>query len=186
MAAIGLLGGSFNPAHYGHIAISEHACKELDLDEIWWVISPLNPLKESEKLANISQRISFAQNITKPDFIKVKLLEPLKQKSYSINLINHLQKKYKEHNFIWLMGADNLANFTSWYNYEKIIQTINIAIFPRNNYLNSPNIFNEKYKNNFINNVNIKKLKMAKPPAWSIIPMTLINISATEIRNGNN
>lgn len=184
MALIGILGGSFNPAHSGHIAISNFAFNCLKLEQIWWVIAPLNPLKQESSLIDLSARISYAQKIAKPSFIKVKILETAKQKSYSINLIKQLFLDYPEHKFTWLMGADNLVNFTKWYQYEQFINLINIAIFPREKFLTLPNIFTEKYKKYYINSKNIVELTKIKPPAWSIIPMNNINISATDLRNG--
>ena len=184
MAVIGLIGGSFNPAHTGHIEISKNAFKSLRLDEVWWIVSPLNPLKKNSELKNINERVDFARKLNKPDFIKVKLLENAGEKSYSINLIKKLLSTFKEHKFIWLMGADNLANFNRWYMYEEIINLINIAIFPRNEDLGLPNIFNELYNDSQIKFSEINKLSNINPPAWSIIKMQKINISSTAIRNG--
>ena len=184
MAVIGLIGGSFSPAHAGHIEISKHAYKSLRLNEVWWIVSPLNPLKKNSELTNINNRVDFAEKLTKPDFIKVKLLENCGEKSYSINLITNLLCKFKDHKFIWLMGADNLTNFHQWYKYDEIINLINIAIFPRNKNLKLPNVFNELYFNNKVKESEINKLRYINPPAWSIIKMQKINISSTAIRNG--
>ena len=180
---IGLLGGSFNPCHNGHIHIAKNALKELELDEIWWVITPLNPLKKKTDLADIQNRVLNAKKIQKPDFIKVKLFEKPNEQNYSINLIRDIKKKYNFDSFIWLMGADNLVDFTKWKSYQDFIKEINIAIFPRENYLEEENILNIDYHNYFLESKFASLLKDKNPPCWTIIKMDKIDISATKIRN---
>ncbi len=180
---IGILGGSFNPCHNGHIYISKNAIKELKLDEIWWVITPLNPLKKKTDLASVKNRVLNAKKIQKPDFIKVKLFEKQNEQNYSIDLIRNIKEKNNSDRFIWLMGADNLVNFARWKSYQDIIKEINIAVFPRENYLEKENILNRDYNNYFLESKFASLLKDKNPPYWTIIKMDKIDISATEIRN---
>ncbi|MBL6621339.1 MAG: nicotinate (nicotinamide) nucleotide adenylyltransferase [Rickettsiales bacterium] len=180
---IGLLGGSFNPCHKGHIHISKNALKELKLDEIWWVITPLNPLKEKSDLADIKDRVLQAKNIQKPYFIKVKLFEKPNEANYSVDLIRSIKAKYHSDRFIWLMGADNLVNFVKWKSYQDIIKEINIAVFPREDYLKQENILNTDYHNYFLESEFASLLKDKHPPYWTVIKMNKIDISATKIRN---
>jgi len=186
MATIGLVGGSFNPAHYGHIEISKQAKTQLKLDEVWWIVTPQNPIKDRKSLAPAKERLEFAINLDKPDFIKVKLLEKNKESNYSIDLINKLLEENQNHKFIWLMGADNLAIFHSWRNWQQIVESVNIAIFPRNNDLAKQNILQENYSDYLLESDKASLLREKSPPYWCIIPMEKINISATEIRNGHN
>ena len=187
MAIIGLLGGSFNPAHIGHIQISSYAKKQLKLDELWWIITPHNPNKNKSDLRPLEERMQYAKQIDKPDYIRVKTLEEDGENNYSSLLIKKLRKEYKHDKLIWLMGADNLESFHLWYNWQDIIKMINIAVFPRNNALEHPNILQKEYSQYFISPDKASLLRYKNPPYWTILKMKKINISATEIReNANN
>ncbi len=180
---IGILGGSFNPAHRGHLHISLAALQLLALDEIWWLITPRNPLKAANELLDLEQRLATAQEITKQHKIKVSSIEDPKNTNYSINLINELQQNYPEHKFIWLIGEDNGCNFDKWYKWQEIVETINIAIFPRNNlaekFKQSP--FYKHYGNYQLDREPALLIEK-KPPYWCYLNIPEIDISATELR----
>jgi nicotinate-nucleotide adenylyltransferase len=128
---IGLLGGSFNPAHAGHLHISLEALKRLKLDEIWWLVSPKNPLKKADDLADYALRLSFARGLTNHPRIRVLDVEQRHGLYYTIDSIRFLQAHHRDCAFVWLMGADNLAGFHRWRNWREIARRLPIAILDR-------------------------------------------------------
>ena len=183
MKNIGLLGGSFDPPHKGHLYISLEAKKILKLDEIWWLVTPQNPLKIN-KPASYYERLRNCKLIVKNQPIKVKEIEKKINSKYSYQTIKYLNTHYKNLNFFWLMGADNLINFHKWQNAHRIFNEIPIVVFRRYGYNNKAlksNIANF-YKNFRINSKNIRISNFKKTPAWTIIQNKEIKISSTEIR----
>jgi len=132
---VGLFGGSFNPAHSGHLHISEYALKKLGMDEIWWLVSPKNPLKSADSLADYSERFASAKELTKHNRqIFVSDIEQKIGTKYSYQTIAYLQKKHKGTRFIWLMGADNLALFHRWQRWQEILEMLPVTVFDRSPY----------------------------------------------------
>ena len=129
---IGILGGSFNPPHLGHINLSNLALKKLKLDQIWWIPTAFNPFKNIEIYSSLDQRINECKKLTvNHPKIYVKKISEI----YTINLIERIQNKHPDINFYWIMGADNIVNFHLWKNFAKLIRLLPIAIFSRENYL---------------------------------------------------
>ena len=128
---IGLLGGSFNPAHAGHRHISLEALKRLKLDAVWWLVSPQNPLKKSSDLANYALRFESADAIDNHPRIRVMDIEAKHRLLYSIDTIHFLQTRHRDTQFVWLMGADNLAGFHRWRSWREIAARIPIAVLDR-------------------------------------------------------
>ena len=127
-----MLGGSFNPAHHGHLHISEYALKKLGMDEIWWLVSPQNPLKPVDGMGDYKERFEFARNITKKNRrIFVSDIEKRISTKYTYQTLSQLQRRYPGTNFIWLMGADNLAGFHFWQHWESILKMMPIVVFDR-------------------------------------------------------
>ena len=182
---IGLLGGSFNPAHEGHKYISETALDQLSLDQVWWVITPHNPQKDSNNLYPLKNRLKIANQIKNNSQIKIKSQEKEGVLNYSHILITEILEQNPSHHFCWLMGSDNLINFHSWKNWVKIANQINIAIFPRNNLSSKINTcpFALKFANFFITQKQAKTILSYPPPKWTILTMPEIDISSTQIRN---
>ncbi len=131
---IGLLGGSFNPAHSGHVDISTMALEKLNLDAVWWIVTPKNPLKNADNIAPIDVRIIYAKNIVGNLPIIPMDIETDLGSTYTVNTLSHLVKQHREIDFIWLMGADNFATFDQWYKWEKIPNIMPLAIFNRPSY----------------------------------------------------
>ena len=183
MKKIGLLGGSFDPPHKGHIYISLEAKKILKLDDIWWLVTPQNPLK-IDKPAIYNERIKNCINITKNYPIKIKEIEKKINSKYSYQTINFLQNYYNNINFFWLMGADNLINFHRWQKWRNIFKDIPIVIFKRHGYNNKAlkSRTSHIYKNFKINNKKLIFEDFVKLPAWTIIQNKEIRISSTDIR----
>ncbi|NIJ17595.1 nicotinate-nucleotide adenylyltransferase [Sphingobium vermicomposti] len=131
MARIGLLGGSFNPAHGGHRAISLFAAKALRLDEVWWLVSPGNPLKRSIGMAPLTARLQHAKKIARGTPIRPTAIERTLGTRYTTDSLRRLSARHPRHRFIWLMGADNLAQFAQWKDWRGIARRMPIAVIAR-------------------------------------------------------
>ncbi len=126
---IGLLGGSFDPAHEGHLYVSQVARRRLRLDQVWWLVSPGNPLKpEPEPFA---QRLRRAERVAHPPFIRVTGIERQLGTRYTIDTVRALQRRFQHVQFIWLMGSDNLVQFSRWRCWQAIAARIPIAVVRR-------------------------------------------------------
>ena len=183
MKSIGLLGGSFDPPHKGHLYISLEAKKLLKLDEIWWLVTPQNPLKIS-KPATYHERINNCLTTTKGHPIKIKEIEKKIGSTYSYQTINYVQNHYKNFKFFWLMGADNLINFHHWQKWKTIFNDISIVVFKRHGYNNKA--LKSKAANNFSqfkkSNNSIDQFYLSQLPSWTWINSKEVKISSTEIR----
>lgn len=131
---IGLLGGSFNPAHRGHRATSLAAMEALGLDEIWWLVSPGNPLKPKNGMAPYAARLASARHIARRSRIKVKDFERQVGTIYTVDTVAALLGHYPRHDFIWLMGADTVTQFHQWKQWRSLAALVPIAILPRPGY----------------------------------------------------
>jgi nicotinate-nucleotide adenylyltransferase len=134
MARIGILGGSFNPAHGGHRRISLGAIKALGLDEVWWLVSPGNPLKPREGMAPLIQRMASARRRTRRAPIRVSGVEREMGTRFTCDTLFKLRRRYRKNRFIWLMGSDNLAQFHQWHRWRDIARAMPIAVVARPGY----------------------------------------------------
>lgn len=134
MTRTGLLGGSFNPAHRGHRRLSIHAARLLGLDEVWWLVSPGNPLKEARGMAPIECRFASAQATARGLPIRVTAIERELGTRYTVDTLARLKHRFPEREFIWLMGADNLQQFHRWRDWRGIARTVPIAVVGRPGY----------------------------------------------------
>ena len=135
MARIGLLGGSFNPAHRGHRRISLNALRALGLDEVWWLVSPGNPLKAGrEDMAPFDDRLASARRKARRAAIRVTDFERREGTRYTIDTVRRLKRRYPRHRFIWLIGLDNLRNFHEWRQWRGIAREVPIAVIRRPGY----------------------------------------------------
>jgi nicotinate-nucleotide adenylyltransferase len=129
-----LLGGSFNPAHGGHRAISLFAAKALGLDEVWWLVSPGNPLKPKAGMAPLPARLAHARKLTRHAPIRATAIERELGTRYTIDTVQALIARFPKKRFIWLMGADNLEQFGQWRDWRGIARIIPIAVIARPGY----------------------------------------------------
>ena len=184
---IGLLGGSFNPAHIGHLHISRLALKLLSLDELWWLVSPQNPLKGTNDMASVNERLLGARSLIKGRKIWPTNLESTFGTNYTIDTISTLKNKFPQARFVWLIGADNLSQISSWKKWSSIFETVPVAVFARPNYalqaLNS--IAAKRFSKQRINQYQATALADLKPPVWTYLKTPMSFISATSIRNSN-
>ena len=164
---IGILGGSFDPAHKGHLAISKEAAKRFKLKKIIWAITKKNPFKKKSNL-NLSTRIENCKKIIKKiNFIEVKFLENKIKSNKTINLINYFNKN-KNNEIYFIMGADNLINFHKWHKWRVISEKCNIVVFDRHGY-KKKSLNSKTYKS-----LNKEKLKFIK--------FNKVNISSSQLR----
>jgi nicotinate-nucleotide adenylyltransferase len=135
MKRVGLLGGSFNPAHGGHRSISLAAIGALGLDELWWLVSPGNPLKEdASDMAPFEARFASATEIARGSPIKVSDFEAREGTRYTIDTVERLVARYPRNRFIWLMGEDTLSDFHRWKNWRELVRLVPIAVLSRPGY----------------------------------------------------
>ena len=130
---IGLFFGSFNPIHVGHLIIANHMAEHADLDQVWMVVTPHNPLKKKSTLLADHHRLEMVFLATE-DFPKIKPSDiefKLSQPNYTVNTLVHLEEKFPEHSFSLIMGEDNLRSFHKWKNYEAILAHHDIYVYPR-------------------------------------------------------
>ncbi|WP_207535867.1 nicotinate (nicotinamide) nucleotide adenylyltransferase [Desertivirga arenae] len=160
---VGLFFGSFNPIHVGHLIIANYMANYSDLQSVWLIVSPHNPLKVKSSLANMYDRLEMARLATEDnDRIKISDIEfKLPQPSYTIDTLIHLQERYPEHQFTLIMGADNLTSLKKWKNYEIILRDYKILVYPRPGYDNQ---------------------ELASHPSISITDTPVMEISSTFIR----
>jgi len=136
---IGLLFGSFNPVHIGHLIIANYMANHTDLDKVWLVVSPQNPLKKYGDLINTYDRLEMARLATdNADNLEVSDVElKLPQPSYTIDTLTILKEKYPQHEFAIIMGSDNLVTLHKWKNYKLILRDYQIYVYPRPGYENT-------------------------------------------------
>ncbi|AGT09343.1 nicotinate-nucleotide adenylyltransferase [Paracoccus aminophilus] len=180
---IGLLGGSFDPAHAGHVHITEMALRRFGLDRIWWLVSPGNPLK-TRGPAPLDTRITEARRIMEDPRVIVTGLEAQLGTRVTADTIAGLQKIYPGVHFVWLMGADNLVQFHSWGRWQEIAARVPIGVIARPDW-RMPARFSvaaRKLWRNRLPESEAQLLPLANPPAWVLINVPLNSLSSTAIR----
>lgn len=182
---IGLYGGSFNPAHIGHLHLSLQAIKSLGLDEVWWVISPQNPLKTSANTLPLKARLKTINHLVNHPKIKITTFETQLNSNFTADNLAYLCKRSPSANFVWLMGADNLNEISKWQHWQRIFKLMPVAVFDRSSGKHAP--LNAKaaikYNQHRISQKQSFILPNLKTPAWCFIHMKRINIASSDIRN---
>jgi nicotinate-nucleotide adenylyltransferase len=180
---VGLFGGSFNPAHSGHLALTNEAIKRLKLDAVWWLVSPLNPLKSNEGMATFEQRLNSARQIASTKNIFVTAIEQELGTSYTSETVAQLKGSFPDINFVWLMGADNLSSIDRWKDWTKLVESVPIAVFDRAPYsmAASQSKMAIRYKRQR-RKTNFEALVNDKTPSWAYVFMPRNPQSATALR----
>lgn len=129
--SVGLLGGSFNPAHRGHRRMSVEALRRLGLDEVWWLVSPQNPLKPVAGMAPLAARLASARKVARHPRIRVSAIEAELGTQLTIDTLQALKRLHPQVRFLWLMGADNLLQFHRWAHWREIARTVPIVVMAR-------------------------------------------------------
>jgi nicotinate-nucleotide adenylyltransferase len=181
---IGLLGGSFNPAHQGHRQISLAAIARLGLDRLWWVVTPGNPLKGAADLADLAERIRDARRVAAHPRIEVTGFEAALRSAFTAETVAYLKRRFPGVNFVWVMGGDNLAQFARWRDWRRIVQTMPIAVLDRpgarHKALASPAA--RCFAAFRLAESEARALPLARPPAWSYLTIPLSGASSTKLR----
>jgi nicotinate-nucleotide adenylyltransferase len=182
---IGLLGGSFNPPHVAHRAISLFAIKRLKLDRVWWLVSPGNPLKEHGPLHDLDQRAEAARRMANDPRIDVTCLEAVIGTRYTVDTITYLRRRTAGLRLVWIMGADNLAQFHRWQNWRRIASEVPIAVIDR-----PPQSFRAmaapaaqalaRYR---LPENQAGRLADQQAPAWVFLTGMKLSLSSTGLRN---
>jgi len=182
---IGILGGSFNPAHEGHLSISKIALQRLNLDVVWWIISPRNPLKKYDILYDFEDRVSSAEKVIDTNHISISNLEKNAQIKYTIGTVEYLNTRYFGTKFVWIMGADNLKNFHRWREWDKLALTVPIAIIdrPSSSLDVTSSLFANKYRKYRVDEADAQNLANKKKPAWVFLHSKLNDQSSSQLRN---
>ncbi|GFZ85908.1 putative nicotinate-nucleotide adenylyltransferase [Rickettsiales bacterium] len=177
---IGLLGGSFDPPHVGHLEISLQAIKKLNLNQIWWLITPQNPLKPEPAELDIFRRKKLAISLSKNSRIVVTDVEKKLRSCYTVNTIYALKKRFPNYKFIWLMGIDNLLQFHNWKRWQDIAKSTPILAFDRGK---------AKYKATnskaaiFTNRAINARMLLHKKSGWHLFRIRRIYTSSVSIRS---
>ncbi len=185
---IGLLGGSFNPAHQGHLHLSLNALARLDLDEVLWLVSPQNPLKPAAGMGEFADRLAAARRVARlHPRIRVSDLENrLGGSHYTIDTLVALVRRFPRLRFVWLMGADNLVQLRHWQRWAEIFATVPIAVFDRPSYARKAlaGLAAARFARYRLPQAAGRRLAEAEPPAWAFFHTPLDPNSATGIRTG--
>ena len=182
---IGLLGGSFNPPHVAHRDISLFAIKRLKLDRVWWLVTPGNPLKDAGGLHDLGRRAEAARQIADDPRIDVSCLESVIGTRYTVDTITYLRRRVSGLRLVWIMGADNLAQFHRWQNWQRIASEVPIAVIDR-----PPQSFRAlaapaaqalaRYR---LPENQAATLSDRRAPAWIFLTGLKLNLSSTGLRN---
>jgi nicotinate-nucleotide adenylyltransferase len=184
---IGLLGGSFNPAHDGHLAMSLYAQKQMGLDQVWWLVSPQNPLKPGEDMASFDKRTASARRMAAHPRLVVTNLEKTLGTRYTADTLKQLKRRFSGVRFVWLMGADNLGQIPRWQDWEAIFRLVPVAVFRRPGYPAGRGLGKAaiKFQNAWRPSTEGRKVAQKAPnllPAWILLDNKLNYTSATKIR----
>ena len=183
---IGLFGGSFNPAHKGHLHISKTALERLALDRVWWLLSPQNPLKNAADYASYEERARSARAVIDDPRIILSSFEREHGFLYSVETIRHLLRLHPRVKFVWLMGADAFAGLDRWKDWQEIMENIPVAVFDRPEYGERAQASTaaQRYGSFRLAQDAAPVLADKKAPAWCFIHQPLDNTSSTQIRAG--
>jgi len=181
---IGLLGGSFNPPHAAHLLITRTARRRLGLDAVWWVVTPGNPLKSRTELLPLDQRMQLCRELAPNPKIKITAFESGLSSTYTAATLAYLKKRLPAVNFVWLMGADNLATFDQWQDWEGIAGLMPIAVVDRPGWRHRSLAGKaaQKLRRSYIPEARGLLLPQLKAPAWTFLTGRLSPLSSTQIR----
>lgn len=181
---IGVMGGSFNPPHEGHAVVAATALKRLELDQLWWLVTPGNPLKSHNGLAPLAERMAACAALATDPHMHVTAFEARLKTPYTAATLRFLGKRYPKTTFIWVMGADNLATFHHWQHWRMIASTLPICVVDRPGWrlaaLASPAA--HALSRTRLPESLAATLGRYPPPHWCLLSTRLSNASSTQIR----
>lgn len=183
---IGLFGGSFNPAHSGHLHVATTSLQQLDLDQIWWMVSPQNPLKPEQP--PYSERVASVHALNLPPRMSVNHMEREFGTNYTVETLRRAKIRWPQHNFVFLMGADNLRQLPKWKGWREIVETVPIAVIARSGQKTSDALkarlspAANSYRNARIHEHQAHTLAYHTAPAWTYLTPPLNSLSSSAIR----
>jgi nicotinate-nucleotide adenylyltransferase len=180
---IGLLGGSFDPAHEGHVHITREALKRFGLDEVWWLVSPGNPMK-TRGPAPMSDRMARARAVMRHPRVCVTDLEARLGTRFTYETLTRIMELYPGVRFVWLMGADNLAEFHRWENWRGIMAAVPVAVMARPGERISARMSPaaQVFRHAKLKAREAMRIASSEPPAWVFVNVPMNDLSSTEIR----
>lgn len=182
---IGLFGGSFNPPHEGHALVAEIALRRLRLHQLWWIVSPGNPLKDTRELAPLAERIDASRALARDPRIRVTAFEAAHRLRFTADTLDRVRARNRDVGFVWVMGADNLAGFHRWQRWRDIVMSVPIAVIDRPGstlaFLSSRMV--KAFDHARIDEDDAPLLASCRAPAWTFIHGPRSSVSSTAIRN---
>ena len=178
---IGLLGGSFDPAHEGHVHITREALKRMGLDQVWWLVTPGNPLKARQP-APMADRLARARVIMRHPRVRVTALEAVLGTRATARTIDRLQAIYPGVTFVWLMGADNLVHFHQWERWRDILRAVAVGVLARPGAGVKARLSVAARAFRVHRVARGETLRGRRPPVWSFVNLPLHDASSTQIR----
>ncbi len=181
---IGLFGGSFDPPHKGHVHVTLEAMKAFGLDRVWWLVSPGNPLKERGP-APLAQRVEAARGVIQHPDVEITDIEALTGTRATADTLAALRRLYPQVKFVWLMGADNLAQFHRWKDWRQIMDSVPVGVVARPGGRISARMSPAArlYARYRIDGQARHLLGRAEAPAWCFVNVPMVDVSSTELRN---
>ena len=181
---IGLLGGTFGPPHAGHLHISQVALRRLGLDRLWWLVTPGNPLKTNRDAGSFRKRMSDAEALASHPRIDVTGFEASLGSSYTADMLSFLTRRFPATRFIWVMGADNLAQFHHWQRWRDILKLVPVAVIDRPGcrYAARAGIAAQAFAAAYVDESDANGLYRYHPPAWTFLSAPLSELSSSELR----
>jgi nicotinate-nucleotide adenylyltransferase len=181
---VGLFGGSFNPPHAGHALVAEIALRRLALDQLWWIVTPGNPLKAGKRLAPLAERIRLSEAVIRDPRVKVTAFEAGRNLRFTADTLALVKERNPGVDFVWIMGADNLRDFHRWQRWRQIAMTFPIAVIDRPgatlSFLSS--VMAKTFDYARVDEAYAPRLARMKAPAWTFIHGPRSPLSSTALR----
>ena len=182
--SVGLFGGSFNPPHKGHALVAETALRRLALDQLWWMVTPGNPLKPASDLAPLVDRLRWSEDIVSNPRIKICAFEVRYRVRFTADTLALVRARNRGVHFVWIMGADSLRDFHRWERWRKIAKTFPIAVIDRPgatlSFLSS--VMTKTFAHARVDEADAPLLTRMQPPAWTFIHGPRSSLSSTALR----
>ena len=180
-ARIGLFGGSFDPAHAGHVHVTHHALRALGLDQVWWLMTPGNPLK-AKGPAPTAQRLAHAKALMRHPRVQITTVEAALQTRFTADTLAQLRRLYRGRHFVWIMGADNLAHFHAWDNWRAIMAQVPVAVVARPGQVRGAlaSVAARTFRGARL--YDARALVRVDAPAWSFVTLPMRDISSSALR----
>ncbi|WP_187973257.1 nicotinate-nucleotide adenylyltransferase [Aquibium microcysteis] len=186
--AVGLFGGSFNPPHAGHALVAEIALRRLRLDQLWWIVTPGNPLKRASDLAPLAERIAGSEGLIHDPRVKVTAFEAAHHIRYTADTLALVKRRNPGVDFVWIMGADSLASFHRWQRWRAIAETFPIAVVDRPGstlaFLSS--VMAKTFARARVDEEGAPRLARMRAPAWTFVHGPRSSLSSTALRLARN